>query len=148
MDSNFIQLEIAKLAEAIGVPKELLDEKVPQFSLSSHAMKIAAEQQAQITAARNHISSLLWLEFMKKAGRMFTTRREHADMLRKHRKWPLGQRVATLTPQGYLVGKINKHDRHYGGCCAVDFAPNTVDMGDANGARFCHVIPFRNLKKV
>jgi len=77
------------------------------------------------------------------------TSRNAADLRRKHRKWPLGTRVMVKTPEGYLAGRLFKHWR-------VDEVPHgatiefdqLVNMGDANGARFCHVIPFRSLKPV
>lgn len=67
-----------------------------------------------------------------------------ADMHRRHRKWPLGTEVRTKTPVGYLQGKVFKHWRKgevpHG--ATVEFSV-LVDMGDGNGARFCHEIPFR-----
>ena len=72
-----------------------------------------------------------------------------SHMLRKHRKWPLGTEVLVKTPAGYLKGKIHKHWRiteaEHG--ASVEF-PIIVDMGDANGARFSHIIPFRNMKPI
>lgn len=73
----------------------------------------------------------------------------NADITRRHRRWPLGTLVATLTPHGYLIGNVFKHwrkgERKEG--CSVLFS-QVVDMGDANGRRDCHVIPFRNLRKI
>lgn len=71
------------------------------------------------------------------------------DMTRRHRKWPLGTVVSVLTPQGYLVGRVFKHWRkdEVAHGATVDF-PYCVDMGDANGLRFCHVIPFRSMRKM
>jgi hypothetical protein len=70
-------------------------------------------------------------------------------MLRKHRKWPLGTEVLVKTPAGYMKGKIHKHwgitEAEHG--ASVEF-PIIVDMGDANGARFSHIIPFRSMKPV
>jgi len=76
-------------------------------------------------------------------------RKVSADFKRKHRKWPLGTTVMVMTPAGYLRGRISKHwrrtENHHG--ATVEF-PEVVDMGDANGARYCHVIPFRSMKPV
>ncbi|WP_157649552.1 hypothetical protein [Burkholderia ubonensis] len=77
------------------------------------------------------------------------TAKVSADMSRKHRKWPLGTQVLVKTPAGYLLGKVCKHWRidevEHG--ASVEF-PDVVDMGDANGSRFSHVIPFRSMKPV
>jgi hypothetical protein len=76
-------------------------------------------------------------------------RKVDADLKRKHRKWPLGTGVLVKTPMGYVPGRINKHwriDESQHGA-SVEF-PFLVDMGDANGARFCHEIPFRSMKPV
>jgi hypothetical protein len=71
------------------------------------------------------------------------------DMDRKHRRWPLGTPVAANTPAGYLTGIVFKHWRKnetpHG---ATVLFPEVVDMGDANGARFCHIVPFRNMRKL
>ncbi|WP_432262765.1 hypothetical protein [Cupriavidus sp. TMH.W2] len=70
-----------------------------------------------------------------------------ADMARRHRKWPLGTVVHTKTPAGYLRGRIIKHWRKgevpHG--TSVEF-PEAIDLGDGNGTRFCHEIPFRSLR--
>lgn len=75
--------------------------------------------------------------------------KDSAHMLRKHRSWPLGTEVMVKTPAGYLKGKVHKHWRlneaPHG--ASVEF-PIIVDMGDANGARFSHIIPFRNMKPI
>lgn len=72
-----------------------------------------------------------------------------SDLDRKHRKWPLGTPVAVKTPAGYLRGRVVKHWRkgevQHG--ASVEF-PQIVDMEDANGARYCHVIPFRSMKPI
>lgn len=70
-----------------------------------------------------------------------------AEMRTRHRKWPLGKVVMTLTPQGYLMGRVHKHWGlyEYGAACSIDF-DQSVDMGNANGSRLSHVIPFRNLR--
>jgi hypothetical protein len=76
-------------------------------------------------------------------------RKVNADFNRKHRKWPLGMPVLVKTPAGYLRGRIFKHwriDENEHGA-SVEF-PGIVDMGDANGARYCHEIPFRCMKPV
>jgi hypothetical protein len=75
-------------------------------------------------------------------------RRTDAEMRTRHRKWPLGTKVCTLTPAGYLEGRVFKHWQkgEVAAGCSVEF-PVCVDMEDANGARFCHVISFRNLRK-
>jgi hypothetical protein len=76
-------------------------------------------------------------------------RKVNADFDRKHRKWPLGMFVLVKTPAGYIRGRVFKHwrkDENEHGC-SVEF-PFVVDMGDANGSRFCHEIPFRSLKPV
>jgi hypothetical protein len=75
--------------------------------------------------------------------------KDSAHMLRKHRKWPLGTEVLVKTPSGYLKGKVHKHWRlnESPHVASVEF-PFCVDMGDANGSRFCHNIPFRNMKPV
>lgn len=72
-----------------------------------------------------------------------------ADMARRHRKWPLGTVVKTNTPAGYLEGKIAKHWRkgEVAHGATVTF-PELVDMGDANGARYSHVIPFRSMRPI
>ena len=76
-------------------------------------------------------------------------RKDQADFKRKHRKWPLGTAVMVQTPAGYLRGRIFKHwrinENHHG--ATVEF-PEVVDMGDANGTRYCHVIPFRSMRPV
>lgn len=76
-------------------------------------------------------------------------RKTEADFRRKHRKWPLGTYVMVKTPEGYLRGRVFKHWRRdevpHG--ATVEF-PFPVDMGDANGERFGHVIPFRSMKPV
>ena len=79
--------------------------------------------------------------FNKKTRATFKTR---------HRKWPLGTKVIANTPIGRIEGKVGKHWRDYevAAGCTVDFHPHLIDLGDANGERFCHVIPFRNLKKI
>lgn len=77
------------------------------------------------------------------------SRRELAHMEMKHRRWPLGTRVIANTPIGRLPGQVNKHWRSTecpGGCC-IEFS-EVVDLGDANGPRYCHRIAFRNLKPV
>jgi len=66
----------------------------------------------------------------------------------RHCKWPLGMTVLVKTPCGYLAGTVFKHDRAWRHCCTVDFKRQLVNMGDANGERYCHNIPFRNLKPV
>lgn len=73
----------------------------------------------------------------------------NAEITRKHRDWPIGTTVSTLTPQGYLSGHVSKHWRksEYPHGCSIDFG-QIVDMGDANSPRYCHVIPFRNLRKI
>lgn len=70
-----------------------------------------------------------------------------ADMDRRHRKWPLGTAIQTNTPAGYLAGRIVKHWRkgEVAHGATVEF-PMLVDMGDANGARYAHVIPFRSMR--
>jgi hypothetical protein len=77
------------------------------------------------------------------------TRRESIHMTNKHRRWPLGAPVFAATPVGVLRGTVMKHWRstEYPHGCSVEFA-TVVDLGDANGARFGHVIPFRCLCKV
>lgn len=66
---------------------------------------------------------------------------------RRHCKWPLGTEVMTLTPEGYLRGKVSRHISDYLDCCDINFE-QVVDMGTANGRRFCHPIPFRSLRRV
>jgi hypothetical protein len=70
-------------------------------------------------------------------------------MKRRHRKWPLGMGVRTKTPAGYLQGRIFKHWRKgevpHG--ATVEFA-EPVDLGNGNGARHCHEIPFRAMRPV
>jgi len=76
-------------------------------------------------------------------------RKVDADFARKHRKWPLGMTVMVKTPAGYQQGRIFKHwriDENEHGA-SVEF-PSVVDMGDANGVRYCHEIPFRCMKPV
>lgn len=76
-------------------------------------------------------------------------RRVNAEFRRKHRKWPLGLNVMVKTPQGYLRGRICKHwrpDENQHGA-SVEF-PAPISMGDANGTRYCHEIPFRSMKPV
>lgn len=72
-----------------------------------------------------------------------------ADLRRKHHKWPLGTQVLVKTADGYLRGRVFKHWRkdEVAHGASVEF-PFVVDMGDANGERICHVIPFRSLKRV
>lgn len=77
------------------------------------------------------------------------SKRELAHMRAKHLRWPLSTEVLANTPAGVLPGKVFKHWRRgevaHG--CSILF-PICVDMGDANGSRFAHNIPFRNLFKV
>ena len=77
-------------------------------------------------------------------------RRVAADLKRKHRKWPLGTAVMVKTPQGYLKGVVFKHWRkgERGDVAAISFEGLFVNMGNANGERLCHDIPFRNLRPV
>lgn len=71
----------------------------------------------------------------------------HNGIDHRHCKWSLGTRVATLTPEGYLEGKICRHEKHRKHGCDIEFS-SVVDMGTANGARFCHFIPFRSLRRL
>lgn len=64
----------------------------------------------------------------------------------RHCKWPLGAAVWVLTPDGYLKGAVNRHETEYPNRCDVAFEV-PVDMGDANGRRFCHPIPFRMMRR-
>lgn len=89
-----------------------------------------------------------WVDYMRYAKVPGTEdRREFADMMRRHLKWPLSMRVAVKTPQGYMIGKISGHLREHPHKCSVDFSPNMVDF-DGYGLRFCATLPFRNLKKI
>lgn len=63
----------------------------------------------------------------------------------RHCKWPLGLDVFVLTPQGYRAGRIHRHTKERPNVCDVCFA-EVVDMGDANGVRYCHPVAFRNIK--
>ena len=65
----------------------------------------------------------------------------------RHCKWPLGTLVWVKTPQGYMEGRVNRHLTHprYIDKCDIAFV-ELVDMGDANGVRYCHAVPFRNIK--
>lgn len=63
----------------------------------------------------------------------------------KHCKWPLGLRVTVMTPQGYLRGKVHKHDRGWKHECSIDFSPNLVDL-DGRGLRYCGYVPFRSIR--
>jgi hypothetical protein len=64
----------------------------------------------------------------------------------RHCKWPLGTEVWALTPNGYLKGRVNRHTRQEPDHCDVAF-DQVVDMGNSNGSRFCHVFPFRSLRR-
>lgn len=72
-----------------------------------------------------------------------------ADMRRKHARFPLGMRVLVKTPEGYMKGKVSKHWRpdEYRHGCSIEF-PFPISMGDANGKRYSHVIPFRSVKPI
>lgn len=63
----------------------------------------------------------------------------------RHCKWPLGTIVWVLVEQDYLEGRINRHLKRYVDKCDIAFV-EPVDLGDANGLRYCHAIPFRNIK--
>jgi len=65
----------------------------------------------------------------------------------RHNKWPLGQRVGTHINSWYVEGKVNKHGPELKHSCWVAFDV-VVDKRDGNGARFCHIIPFRCMKKL
>lgn len=88
-----------------------------------------------------------WVAYMRHAKMSHEPRREFADMMRRHLKWPLSMRVAVKTPQGYLQGTIGGHLKEHSGRCVVDFTPNLVDF-DGYGLRYSAVVPFRNIKKV
>ncbi len=64
----------------------------------------------------------------------------------RHCKWPLSTPVMVKTPDGYLRGTVNRHYEDSNGC-DISFDV-TVDMGDANGRRYSHHIPFRSMKPV
>lgn len=85
--------------------------------------------------------------------RIPSRRQTAAEMKTRHRKWPLGTEVIANTPIGRLPGRVHKHWRleEVAAGCSIEFfgyMPEPVDLGDANGARWCHVISFRNLKRV
>ncbi len=68
----------------------------------------------------------------------------------RHCKWPLGMTVMVKTPGGYMQGKVNRHQKTDRRCrhgCDIAFEV-VVDLGDRNGSRFCHHIPFRCIKPV
>jgi hypothetical protein len=89
-----------------------------------------------------------WVAYMRHAKVPGTEpRRLFADMMRRHLRWPLSVRVAVKTPQGYLEGKICKHDRDYQHKCMIDFSPNLVSF-DAYPPRHVAIVPFRNIKKL
>lgn len=71
----------------------------------------------------------------------------HNGIDHRHCKWPLSTVVWVLTPDGYVEGSINRHEKDHPNRCDVAFH-KTVDMGDANGRRYCHAIPFRNIRPV
>lgn len=77
------------------------------------------------------------------------SRKVAADLRRKHRKWPLGTVVWVRTPHGMLRGMLVKHWRkgEVADGASVEFQV-LVDMGDLNGPRFSHVIPFRSMRPV
>jgi hypothetical protein len=65
----------------------------------------------------------------------------------KHCKWPLSTVVFVNTPDGYIKGRVSRHVKGYPYACDICFDV-VVDMGDANGRRYSHIIPFRNIKPV
>ena len=80
------------------------------------------------------------------------SRRTAAEFKTRHRKWPLGTAVFATTPAGRIRGRVHKHWRleEVAAGCSIDFSgyqPEPVDFGDANGARWSHIVPFRSLKK-
>lgn len=93
-----------------------------------------------------------WVAYMKAA---YTNsggqeeRKVHADMMRRHLKWPLGMRVAFLSPIGYVQGKIVGHLRQNPGKCIVAFDNDQqIDVDGIGCPRSSGNIPFRNLKKI
>ena len=75
------------------------------------------------------------------------SKRELAHMQGKHMRWPLGTWVIANTNIGRIWGKVSKHWRstEYPHKCSIDFEM-PINLGDANGSRFSHVLPFRSLK--
>lgn len=92
-----------------------------------------------------------WIEYIAcdKSRLPGRTRQQDADMLRKHKHWPLERDVMTLVHLDtlafggewqYLKGHVVKHDNDFGDKCMVSF-----QIGEH---RFIRIIPFRNLKPV
>lgn len=92
-----------------------------------------------------------WVAYMKHArvrGRE-SCGRAFADMMRRHAKWPLSMSVATLTPVGYVHGRVNGHLNSDPNKCWVAWDNDQlIDMQDGRGPNSGAIIPFRNLKKI
>jgi hypothetical protein len=76
------------------------------------------------------------------------TKKEYAEMRKRHRKWPLGTVVIVDTPTGKRMASISRHMRQEGNRAQADVTfPECIDLGTANGYRLSHPIPFRCMKK-
>lgn len=87
-----------------------------------------------------------WVAYMRAAKFGNQPRREFADMMRKHLKWPLSMPVMVLTPNGYLRGHVGRHVRGEPHRCDVHF-DEAVNY-DGHGARHAAIVPFRSMKPV
>jgi hypothetical protein len=76
-------------------------------------------------------------------------RKDAAQFKRKHRRWPLGLRVAVKTRVGYIEGRVFKHWRlaevpH--GCSVIFDTP--YDLTGCGYKTFAHILPFRSLRPI
>ena len=108
------------------------------------------DQSFEIGLEPPTVNDFLTPRFKRFTSNNFFNKKTRATFKTRHRKWPLGTKVIANTPIGRIEGKVGKHWRDYevAAGCTVDFHPHLIDLGDANGERYSHVIPFRNLKKI
>lgn len=85
------------------------------------------------------------------------------SITRRHREWPLGTKVIVnmtglqarvkpgTDPRGMLAGpralhgRVVRHIRGKDQACDIEFAV-PIDIGNANGLRYCHVLSLSRLK--
>lgn len=115
-----------------------------------HSEKHMAAIRAAIPGTKE--KAKLWVAYMRNARSMGVgskgARREFADMMRRHLKWPLCMEVMVKVPDGrYLKGAVNGHIGEYPHSCWISFEPVLVDY-DGYGARYAAIVPFRSMKPV
>ena len=124
-----------------------------------HFVKSIANMRGigQRDAARRIVHSMLrwsldfrqakWIEYLASndSGAPRRGHKQHADMMRKHRHWPIGREVQSKVdwPTGeqnmMTKGRVIKHDPAYGDRCLIEFS-------DCDNDKFTRVVAFRNLK--